>query len=150
MKKKIFASLICGVLFVLMLLTLFFSGDIEVALKLRPNLEGIEEDAFEVHFIDVGQGDCVAIRFPNNKTMLVDSGPLTGRKNLEEYLSAVFFDDGYNKFDYVFLTHSDIDHSGNMEYIINSYDIGCFYRPYIYSDKLEPNKYFIVKPKIAT
>lgn len=140
MKKRICGSLICGMLFVLLLITLFFSASIERILRFKPDFSMIDEGALEVHFIDVGQGDCVAIKLPDNKTILVDSGPISGKDNLEEYLTKVFFDDGYNRFDYVFLTHSDIDHSGNMEYILDNFEIGSFYRPRIYSSSLEVNK----------
>ena len=34
--------------------------------------------------------------------------------------------------DYVVLTHPDVDHSGNMAYIISNYKIGKFFRPRIY------------------
>lgn len=140
MKKKIVVSLIFVVMFVVALSTLFFSESLEYLLKFKPNLSRVEEAAFEVHFIDVGQGDCIAIRFPNEKTMLVDSGPISGGSNLDEYLDKVFFKDNYNTFDYVFLTHSDIDHSGNMEFILNNYNVKNFYRPYIYSQELEDDK----------
>jgi len=119
--------------------TLFFSSFIENMLYLKPDLSLINESAFEVHFIDVGQGDAVAIKFPNNETMLVDSGPASGRENLQEYLDNIFFADDYNTFDYVFLTHSDIDHSGNMSFILNKYKVDNFYRPTIYSESLEKN-----------
>lgn len=137
MKRKIIYSSIFFVLACVLLITLFFSSSLESLLYLSPDLSMIGETAFEVHFIDVGQGDAVAVRFPNEKTMLVDSGPVSGKDNLIEYLDNVFFEDGYNTFDYVFLTHSDIDHSGNMNYILNNYKVNNFYRPYIFSENLE-------------
>ena len=139
MKKKAILTSICAFIFVLILSTLFFSASLESLFKLKPNLSVIEENAFEVHFIDVGQGDCIAIKFPNNKTMLVDSGPASGRENLQEYLERIFFNNDEKVFDYVFLTHSDIDHSGNMEFILDNYLIKNFYRPCIYSKTLEAN-----------
>ena len=120
--------------------TLFFSKTIETFLKFKPNLDIISNNAFEIHFIDVGQGDATAIKFPNGKTMLVDSGPRVGRNNLSEYLDNIFFKDNYDTFDYVVLTHSDIDHSGNMEFILDNYKVNNFFRPNILSANLEPKK----------
>lgn len=140
MKRKIIYSVIFTVVLLILNITLFFSDFISHFLYLKPNLSMIENGAFEIHFIDVGQGDAVAIKFPNNKTMLVDSGPETGRENLIDYLNRIFFKDNYNTFDYVFLTHSDIDHSGNIQYILDNYNVKCFYRPYIFSKTLEDDK----------
>ena len=120
--------------------SLFFSETIEQNLKLKPDMSGVSDSAFEVHFIDVGQGDAIAIRFPNDQTMLVDSGPTKGKDNLEEYLNKVFFEDSDRVFDYVFLTHSDVDHSGNMNFIVENYEVKNFYRPKIYSENLEDDK----------
>lgn len=136
-KNKWIKSIIVAICCVLLGCTMFFGKQLELLLKFRPNLTAIEDGAFEVHFVDVGQGDACAIKFPNGKTMLVDSGPRNGRDNLDEYLEKVFFDDGYDTFDYVFLSHSDIDHSGNMKYILDKYTVKAFYRPYIYSSQLE-------------
>jgi len=124
----------------LILISLTFATHIETALYLKPNLTKIGANAFEIHFIDVGQGDAVAIRFPNNKTMLIDAGPNYSQDNLKEYLDKVFFNDGYNTFDYVFLSHSDIDHSANIKFILNNYRVRNFCRPPILSASLEENR----------
>lgn len=137
MKRKLTYSIIIGIVLIVLNCTMFFSSAIENILHLKPDLTSINESAFAVHFIDVGQGDAIAIKFPNNETMLVDSGPASGRDNLQEYLDNVFFADDYDTFDYVFLTHSDIDHSGNMNFILSHYKVDNFYRPKIYSSNLE-------------
>lgn len=114
--------------------TLFFSSKMEVLLKLKPDISALSaEDDFEVHFIDVGQGDAIAMRFSNGKTMLVDSGPTKGEEKLKRYLNNVFFKGHDKTFDYVLLTHSDADHCGNMDYILHNYTVNKFYRPYIFN-----------------
>ena len=98
----------------------------------------IDESALEVHFVDVGQGDSLLVRFPNEKTMIIDSGTAKSKDNLINYIDNVFFADSEKVFDYAVLTHSDADHSGNMQYIIENYKINNFYRPRAYASGAEP------------
>lgn len=137
-EKKKFKSrkLIYFIIIVALLcVSLFWSGNIELILHLKPDLKDFHRDGdFEVHFVDVGQGDCIAMRFSNGKTMLVDSGPSKAESDLKTYLNKVFFNGYERKFDYVLLTHSDADHSGNMEFVLHNYAVDTFYRPYIFNE----------------
>lgn len=140
--KKLVASkyriVICLVLLCAVLTSLFFATKIEHLLKLTPDLSVVEEDALEVHFVSVGQGDCVLVRFPNEKTMIIDAGPPKGKDDMINYIDNVFFAESEKVFDYAVLTHSDSDHSGNMQYIIENYKINNFYRPRAYATGVEP------------
>lgn len=77
-----------------------------------------------IHYIDVGQGDCILIQV-NNKNLLIDSGPSTNRKDLLNYLKKI----NIKKFDYIIATHPHDDHIGNMDTIIKRYDVEEFYSP---------------------
>lgn len=138
-KSKLINSLIIYVsIIAFMLISLFASNQIEILLKLKPNLLSINQNATEVHFVDVGQGDAILIRFSDDKTMIVDSGESKYEKYLLNYINNVFFrDDKNKKFDFALLTHSDSDHSGNMVAILNNYEVGQFFRPKILIDGLE-------------
>lgn len=132
-KKEITRSkttniILIGLLVVILLLGLFAS-QLEVLLFLKPNISDTERT--QIHFLDVGQGDAIAINFPNGKVMIVDSGTKEYEKKLQNYLDHVVLK-GNKNIDYVLLTHPDIDHSGNMEFILNNYNVGKFYRPAIY------------------
>ncbi|MFT8344441.1 MAG: ComEC/Rec2 family competence protein [Clostridium beijerinckii] len=81
-----------------------------------------------VHYIDVGQGDCILVQV-NNKNLLIDSGPKSDRRKLFNYLSGL----DLNKLDYVIATHPHEDHIGNMDDIIKTYSIGTFYAPKVES-----------------
>ncbi|CUU46290.1 ComEC/Rec2 family competence protein [Clostridium beijerinckii] len=81
-----------------------------------------------VHYIDVGQGDCILVQV-NNKNLLIDSGPKSDRRKLFNYLSGL----DLNKLDYVIATHPHEDHIGNMDDIIKTYSIGAFYAPKVES-----------------
>ena len=137
MKIKLKFILTYIIFVIVMLISLFFGSSFENWLKLKPNLNDISKSALEVHFVDVGQGDAILIK-NNNKTMLIDSGPAACEKQLLTYIDNVFFRDENSKtFNYVVLTHSDMDHSGNMLTILNNYKVETFFRPKIFVEGLE-------------
>ena len=91
---------------------------------LTQNNNGNYENKMIIHYIDVGQGDCILIQV-NNKNLLIDSGPSSNRKDLLNYLEKL----DIKKFDYIIATHPHEDHIGNMDTIIKRYNIGSFYSP---------------------
>ncbi|RKU21303.1 DNA internalization-related competence protein ComEC/Rec2 [Candidatus Poribacteria bacterium] len=89
----------------------------------------------EVVTLDVGQGDATFIRFPDNRTMLVDGGVRRSyydakKRRLVEYdvgkrVIEPYFDfHGIRKLDLVVLTHPDIDHGGGLGYILENFEVG--------------------------
>lgn len=128
-KSGMIKNIVLLVLLVLVIVSNFFSSQMEILLKLKPNITNSFET--QVHFIDVGQGDAIAIRFSNGKTMLIDSGTKEYKHKLQYYLDNVVLDNT-KTLDYVLLTHPDVDHSGNMEFILNNYNVKEFFRPEIY------------------
>ena len=88
----------------------------------------------EVVTLDVGQGDATFVRFPDNRTMLVDGGVQrsyydkkrqrqvdydVGKRIIEPYLDFR----GIRKLDLVVLTHPDIDHGGGLASILQNFKI---------------------------
>ena len=128
---------LCIILFFALLISMLFASHIENLLHLYPNIEGVDESALEVHFIDVGQGDSILVRFPNEQTMIIDSGITDYRDKLLNYIDNVFLKNNETGFDYGVLTHSDSDHSSNMSIILDNYTFGTFYRPKQYSKSVE-------------
>ena len=123
-RKKVNIIILC--LIGLILCTNFFYTYMEKILSIRPD-EPTEYD-YVAHFIDVGQGDAIFIKFKSGKTMLVDSGTISYKNRFITYVDK-FLLNKTKTIDYVVLTHPDTDHSGNMNYIIDNYKIGTFYRP---------------------
>lgn len=88
----------------------------------------IDSNKMLVHYIDVGQGDSILIQV-NNKNLLIDAGPNSDKKKLLNYLSAL----NLEILDYVIATHPHEDHIGNMDNVINNYNVLTFYSPKVQS-----------------
>ncbi|MCK5472172.1 MBL fold metallo-hydrolase [Candidatus Gracilibacteria bacterium] len=73
----------------------------------------------EVVFLDVGQGDAIFIRTPQNQKILIDAGP-AGKilPQLAEELG--FFE---RKIDLVIITHPDADHIAGFTEILKRFEI---------------------------
>lgn len=139
-KQKVKKPVLFVGAFVLLILavSLFFPQTMQNWFSLYPNVSAIENNALEVHFVNVGQGDAILVRLPSGETMMVDSGPANAKDNLLQYIKNVFFHNQTHKvFDYAVLTHSDADHSGNMVSVLNTYPVYNFFRPAIYAEGVE-------------
>ena len=85
----------------------------------------------KVYFIDVGQGDSTLIVTPKNKTILIDGGGSefsdfnVGKNTLFPYI----LDRGFNKLDYIIVSHFDSDHCGGLLYVMQEIKVKkCNYR----------------------
>ena len=110
----------------------FLNGSHAKAQSGSTDVSKIDESGLVVNFIDVGQGDAIAIKFPDDKTMLIDAGPASGKQKLIDFLDGNFFAGREKVFDYLLLTHSDSDHCGGMVEVCNNYQIDKIFRPCIY------------------
>lgn len=87
-------------------------------------------DQFEVHFLNVGQADCILIHTPNNKNMLIDAGNNGDKNFIIDYLQK----QDVSKIDVLIGTHPHEDHIGSLDTIINNFDIGQIYMPKVSSN----------------
>ena len=89
----------------------------------------------EVITLDVGQGDAAIVRFPDNRTMLIDGGiqrryyDTQKRKRVEydvgERIIEPYLDfHGIRELDMVVLTHPDLDHGGGLGYVLENFKVG--------------------------
>jgi competence protein ComEC len=84
----------------------------------------------EIHVIDVGQGDAIAVRSPAGRWLLVDTGPRSarfdaGRDRVVPYLLRR----GARRIDALLLTHPDADHIGGAEAVLDVFDVGLVIDP---------------------
>jgi competence protein ComEC len=92
--------------------------------------ELLPENQLSVLMVDVGQGDSFIIKFPNNKTALIDAGEATfyldyGERVILPLLNYL----GIEKINYGFVSHLNLDHYGGFVTLILEDRIGEIYKP---------------------
>ena len=95
----------------------------------------VDDCELKVHFIDVGQGDSILIELPDDKVMLVDSGPGKSEQKLVDYLTAFYNSRSDLDLDYFVITHQDEDHTGNADVVFDMLNVLNFYRPNVYTSE---------------
>jgi len=122
--------IICSIIAVIILISLFFSNEIEIFLRFKPNLKPFEvKNDLEIHYLDIGQADCTLIRLPNNEIVIVDTGVKSKQKTLKTYLDKIFLKKE-KTINHLILTHSDSDHTGNANFLLDNYKILNVYMPH--------------------
>lgn len=89
----------------------------------------------QVHFINVGQGDCILILFPDGKEMLIDCGNDKNSNTIKEstldYIGRYVTD---GQIDYLMATHGDSDHTSFVDDVLYAYDVDNIYMPFILAE----------------
>lgn len=97
-----------------------------------------ESGQLVVHYIDIGQGDCIYIAFPDGTDMLIDCGSEKGRKEYEtSAISNLKELNPDGKIDRVMATHSDTDHISYLDEVLSEFQVGNVYMPNIRSNNLD-------------
>lgn len=79
----------------------------------------LKTGTLEISVLDIGQGDAILVKTPNNYYGLIDTG--RDFTVLSELSQALPF--GRSYLDFVILTHSDADHIGGFDEILQSYKV---------------------------
>lgn len=92
-----------------------------------PDIEERADGELRMHFLDVGQGDCSLIEFPNGEVMMIDGGNGSEEtsKKILRYLNALDID----FIDYLVVTHADSDHCGSLDTVLEYKEVGIAYLP---------------------
>lgn len=94
--------------------------------------EIFKDNALTICMIDVGQGDAVLIKFPNNETALIDAGEATSFFDNGERVILPLLDYlGIEKIDYAFISHLHTDHYGGFISLIHNNRIKKIIKPEI-------------------
>ena len=96
----------------------------------QPTLEG----TLEMTVLNVGQGDCIFLQFPDGQTMVMDAGSEFGSSNTYDKLADHLDVRGIQALDYMFITHSDYDHIRYVQDILEEYEVKAIYIPRVAED----------------
>ena len=88
------------------------------------------KEFLSIHVIDVGQGDCILIKTPENQNILIDGGDEDSYKIIKSYLKL----NKVKNIDIIIATHFDKDHIGSLDEIINNFNVNKIYAPNQTSD----------------
>ena len=83
----------------------------------------------EVHFIDIGQGDCTLIMCGGH-AMLIDAGDNDKGTAVQLYLKKR----GIERLDYFVMTHPDADHIGGADVVLTKFDVDTVFMSYFEKD----------------
>ncbi|MEX2583793.1 MAG: DNA internalization-related competence protein ComEC/Rec2 [Gemmatimonadota bacterium] len=88
------------------------------------------DDRLEIHFIDVGQGDAIAIRTPGRRWLLVDTGPASAEYDAGERRVLPFLRDrGARRIEALVLSHPDLDHIGGAAAVLRGIPTDIVFDP---------------------
>ena len=92
-----------------------------------PTVSDRKDGELRIHFLDVGQGDCTFIEFPDGQTLLIDGGDTqTNTENaIMRYLNALQI----KRLDYILITHTDEDHCGGLDSVISYKKVSKIFLP---------------------
>lgn len=133
--KKIIIKLFLSLILVAIITTcgFIFKEDIENKFNSVNNYDKNKiYEGLTVHYLNVGQGDSTFIVFPDGKTLLIDTGPVSGANYLLDFLITSHYKDKNLTLDYLILTHSDQDHVGGTANLLETFQVNNIIRPKIY------------------
>lgn len=103
---------------------------------ITPEKTEAEVDVMRLHFIDVGQGDCIFVDY-GEKEALIDCGEWEYSDKVIQYITP-YVDEAL---DLVIATHPDSDHIGGMMYIFDSFQVDCLIDSGAYKDTITYENY---------
>lgn len=86
-------------------------------------------DTLQMTVLDIGQGDCIYIAFPDGKNMVMDIGSERGSTSPWEHANAFLQERKVKQIDYLFITHGDYDHIRDAKKLLDNYEIKSLYMP---------------------
>lgn len=127
-------------LILLSILLIFFLINHTYLQFLANGFNQIAKADLQVYFFDVGQASSSLIIFPNDCSMLIDTGSKDSRNELLSQLDVALSENGLKKIDFLLLTHSDADHTGGVKSVLDKYQVDNIYRPKLTSDSSLENE----------
>lgn len=130
-KGKLIKRILLGVLLVCLLglcvFSHFYPPESWKYYVSMPKISKRKSGELRMHFLDVGQGDCTLIEFPDGQVAVIDGGEDSGyaRRSLLRTLNALKI----NTVDHLIVTHTDEDHCGALEELLKYKKVVNAYLP---------------------
>ena len=86
-------------------------------------------DTLEMTVLDIGQGDCIYIAFPDGTNMMMDIGSEFGSTSPWNHANEFLQERKVKQIDYLFITHGDYDHIRDAKKLLDNYEIKSLYMP---------------------
>lgn len=109
-----------------------------------------------VHFVDVGQGDCVLVITPHGHALLFDTGGTRDNFDVGDRVTVPYLRHvGATKLDAVFLSHAHEDHAAGCAAVLKELQVGKVYTAdegraaYAHSMKFSENEPLLQKLTVA-
>jgi competence protein ComEC len=84
--------------------------------------QGGDNDAFQISYLDVGQGTATLLEYPSGFRVLIDGGGSSFTTTVGERVIAPFlWKKGIGKIDAIAITHPDADHYNGLDFIIKRF-----------------------------
>jgi competence protein ComEC len=85
-------------------------------------LAGPDGGRLRVTLLDVGQGEAIAVQFPDGHSMLVDAGGQPGAFDVgERVVTPALWALGVRRLDWLAVTHADADHAGGALEVVRNF-----------------------------
>lgn len=117
----------------LLILSFFFASSIEnfLGLSVKTKKNQVSNDVviggdYQVSYLDVGQGNSTFIKLPDGKTVLIDAGDAAYGEHVGNFLRL----QNVTVIDYLIASHSDSDHIGGLNYVLDNFEVKNIYRPF--------------------
>ena len=109
----------------------------------------IPSDKLSITFLDVGQGDAIHLRLPDERDMLIDGGGVMGKFDIgEKVVIPYLLKNGVSRIDTIFLTHPHYNHIGGLIPILKKFKVKrVYHNRQNYNDDLHDEFLQIIREK---
>ncbi len=97
--------------------------------EIPSGISQMQGDVLEMRVLDIGQGDCILLLFPDDQVMVMDIGSEFGTTSPWSVIDGALKELEITTIDYLFLTHTDYDHVRETKKLADNYQIKNFYLP---------------------
>ncbi|MBE6770764.1 MAG: MBL fold metallo-hydrolase [Ruminococcaceae bacterium] len=125
-RKKLSKKLLYLIVVIVVAIVSAIGTNMDEIKNLDGDLQSVQgtDSNFQVHYIDVGQGDCSLV-VCDGKTLLIDAGENGHETTVINYLRSL----GVEKLDYIIASHQHSDHIGGLPEVIDEFGMDKIIMP---------------------